>query len=77
MAKFIPAIAPAAQASDICPTCQRRADQPYRVRDADGKVLHGCVANFHTGHLLMRDASWHYRPEAKRIRAATAKFYRQ
>lgn len=76
MPKSIPVLMPAANASDICHTCQRRADQPYRTRDAaTGKDTGGCVANFHTGHLLMRDAFWHNRPEAKRIRAATAKFY--
>jgi len=72
---MIRAISPAENASDICPTCCRRADQPARDRDSSGKETAGCVANFHSGHLLMRDAFWHNRPEAKRIRAQTRAFY--
>lgn len=74
----IKAIAVAEHSNDICGTCCRRADAPYRLYDSQGKITQGCVANFHTGHLVAISQSnhWHTRPEAKRIRAATAKFYK-
>lgn len=54
-----------------CPTCTRIAAAPFRATDASGKIVNGCVDHFHTGHLVTPSASatWHSRPEAKRIRA--------
>lgn len=58
--------------STTCPTCCRSASTPARVYVA-GKVVSGCVDHFHTGHLVTpsTSASWHARPEAKKIRAAS------
>jgi hypothetical protein len=58
--------------SQTCPTCGRAAYSPFRVY-VDDKVVSGCVDHFHGGHLVTpsQSASWHARPEAKRIRAAT------
>lgn len=57
--------------ASTCPTCCRPAAAPFRVYDARGKVLSGCVDHFHTGHLVTpsESAMWHARPEAKRLRA--------
>ena len=59
--------------SATCPTCCRAPAQPFRVYDAAGKALYGCVDHFHTGHLVTPSASamWHARPEAKKLRAAS------
>lgn len=59
---------------DTCPTCTRAPDRPSRVYDSFGKVTSGCVDHFHGGHLITpsESARWHARPEAKRIRAASA-----
>lgn len=56
---------------DKCNICGREASSPYRVYDKHGKVLNGCVAEFHTGHLVTPSESsfFHNRPEAKKIRA--------
>lgn len=58
--------------SATCPICNRDAPSPARVYDASGKVLHGCVDHFHTGHLMTpsESAMWHARPAARKIRAA-------
>lgn len=58
--------------SDTCPTCTRAAGAPFRIY-VDGKVAQGCVDHFHTGHLLFatQSASWHARPEAKKVRMAS------
>ncbi len=55
----------------VCTTCGRSDDSPYRVYDAHGKVIIGCVDDCHTGRLVAISESnrWHRRPEAKRIRA--------
>lgn len=52
-----------------CNTCGRPASAPFR-RYAEGKIVAGCVDDFHTGHLVTPSASsfWHNRPEAKKIR---------
>ena len=57
-----------------CNTCGRPADSPWRVYDQQGKVIHGCVDDFHTGHLIevSESSRWHNRPEAKKIRKAMA-----
>ena len=59
-------------APEGCPLCGKAAGAPYRVYDAHGKVVNGCVGEFHSGHLVQTSESnrWHNRPEAKRIRAA-------
>lgn len=59
--------------SATCPTCGRPSAAPYRETDAHGKVLAGCVDEFHTGHLVTPSASaaWHARPDARRIRTAS------
>jgi len=53
-----------------CNTCGRQAWSPYRVYDERGKVLQGCVDEFHSGHLVTPSESshWHNRKEAKKIR---------
>ncbi len=56
----------------VCNTCGKTAGAPYRVYDVRGKVVQGCVDDFHTGHLVTPSESsfWHNRPAAKKIRAA-------
>jgi hypothetical protein len=58
--------------SDRCPICCQPAAAPYRRHDARGVIFEGCVASFHTGHLvpMSESARWHNRPESKRCRAA-------
>ena len=59
-----------------CNGCGRDSGSPYRVYDAYGKVINGCVDAFHTGHLVTPSESsfWHNRPAAKKIRADMKKF---
>lgn len=59
-----------------CPTCTRRACDPFRRYDKTGRVLYGCVDAFHTGHLVTpsESARWHNRPQAKKIRAGLLAF---
>lgn len=59
----------------ICGTCGRRANDPFRSYDQNGKIVHGCIDDTHTGHLVTPSASsaWHNRPEAKKHRAAIKK----
>lgn len=53
-----------------CPICGKAPWAPPRTSDARGKMLSGCVDEFHTGHLILGESSfWHYRAEAKKIRA--------
>ena len=54
-----------------CNTCAGPASAPFR-RYAEGKIVAGCVDDFHTGHLVTPSASsyWHNRPEAKKMRQA-------
>ena len=56
-----------------CNTCGRPALAPFR-RYAEGKIVAGCVDDFHTGHLVTPSASsfWHNRLEAKKMRQAQA-----
>ena len=53
-----------------CPTCTRGKYNPYRRFDARGKVIAGCVDDFHGEHLtpISADSAWHNRKEAKAIR---------
>lgn len=57
-------------AQETCPLCCRPLSSPFRVYNDRGKVTAGCVDDSHTGHLtpISESASWHSRPEAKRLR---------
>ena len=57
-----------------CPICTRAAASPWRVYDAHGKVVQGCVSAFHTGHLtpLSESNRWHNSAAAKKIRRSLA-----
>lgn len=59
----------------ICNTCGRKANDPFRSHDQSGKIVHGCIDDIHTGHLVTPSASsaWHNRPAAKQHRAAVKK----
>jgi hypothetical protein len=63
------------QQAAICTTCGKPDHQPYRVYDEHGTVTAGCVDAIHDGRLVTpsESASWHARPEARRIRARLAK----
>lgn len=58
---------------DTCNTCTRKSFAPFREYDERGKVIAGCVDEFHTDHLIVPSESsvWHDRKEAKKIRAIT------
>lgn len=60
------------QNPDTCPTCVRPASDPYRSYDSRGKVVSGCVDDFHTGHLVTPSESsmWHNSKAAKKLRTA-------
>lgn len=60
---------------EICPTCGHKVTDPYRVYAGD-KITAGCVDKSHTGQLVTpsQSSAWHNRPEAKKIRAASAAF---
>lgn len=60
-----------------CNICGRNADTPYRVYDSHGKAIQGCIADFHTGHLIGESARWHNRPAAKKWRAQQKKYQKQ
>jgi len=53
-----------------CNTCGRPASEPYRRYGNDGRIIEGCIDNFHAGHLVPCSASehWHNRKEAKILR---------
>jgi hypothetical protein len=53
-----------------CPTCGRAPGSPYRVTDARGRVVQGCVDPIHTGHLVGESARWQSRAAARKIQAA-------
>ena len=57
----------------ICRTCVRPVSSPFRLYDERGRVLSGCVAVDHDGHLLSGSdsARWHARPVARKLRAAS------
>lgn len=61
--------------SKTCPTCGKGPHSPFRVFDARGKVISGCIDEFHTGHLVTpsESASWHGRTAAKKLRAEMKK----
>lgn len=67
----------AEQVIDQCPTCTRSKYDPFR-QYVDGKIVAGCVDDYHTGHLVSISAtnSWHYSKQAKEIRATAAKHKR-
>lgn len=60
---------------ETCTFCNKPAGAPFRTWDKNGKIVHGCVADFHTGHLpeLSETNRWHLRKEAKEIRRKNAK----
>lgn len=55
----------------ICNLCLKDIFAPYRVYNERGCVIQGCVGEGHTGHLVTpsEPSRWHYRSEAKKIRA--------
>ena len=60
----------------VCRTCGRNLDQPYRVYDAFGKVVQGCIdADHDHAFLIGESARWHNRKEAKAWRRYVAKRY--
>ncbi len=54
-----------------CYTCGRPKGSPFRVYDARGRVVMGCVDAAHDGHLapISESERWHERKEAREIRA--------
>lgn len=55
--------------SNVCRTCGKPLSEPWRSRDADGKIWLGCVDSDHEGHLYRYDdLRWHKRPEARKAR---------
>ena len=56
---------------DVCVTCTRPVESPYRRHDARGHVIEGCIDESHTGHLYGESLRWHNRPVAKKLRADT------
>lgn len=54
---------------DVCPTCGKPADRPYRRKDARGHVVAGCVDAFHG-----KPDAWAKSREAGAIRARSARF---
>ncbi len=63
----------------ICNTCCRPVHSPFRSYDQSGNIVHGCIDDCHTGHLVTPSASahWHNRKEAKAWRVASAKRLRE
>jgi hypothetical protein len=61
--------------SEQCPTCTRGKYDPFRRHDERGKVIMGCIDDYHTGHLTLISESnnWHNRKDAKRWRTAAKK----
>jgi hypothetical protein len=59
-----------------CNTCCRPAHSPWRVYNENGKVVHGCIDEFHSGHLVTPSANsaWHNRPVAVKLRQQSKKF---
>ena len=55
-----------------CPTCTRSKYDPFRQYDERGKVIAGCIDDYHTGHLtpISESNAWHSRKSAKQHRAA-------
>jgi hypothetical protein len=44
----------------VCMTCGRHLDDAYRLFDADGNVIEGCISGAHNDHA----DDWHNRPSA-------------
>lgn len=63
--------------SPLCPTCFRPVASPFRVTDAAGKIVNGCVDAAHDDKLvpISASASWHGRKEASQIRKRAAKHW--
>lgn len=58
--------------NNVCRTCFKPLDHPYRLYDSRGKVIQGCVSKDHDGALVAGSESsrWHNRPESKALRRA-------
>lgn len=60
---------------DSCPTCTRRACDPYRRHDARGNVVEGCIDAYHheamDRHYSCASRNWHFRPVAHALRKDT------
>ena len=56
--------------SETCPTCCKASDNPYRSYNQEGKIVQGCIDEFHTGRLVTPSESsfWHNRACAKVMR---------
>ena len=59
----------------VCNLCFKEVSNPWRIYDAHGKVVHGCVSEAHTGHLvpISESSRWHNRKIAKALRRQLAK----
>jgi hypothetical protein len=55
----------------VCLICGRSYDAPYRSYAPDGKVVHGCVARVHDGHLIAGTESARWAAKGKREMGAT------
>lgn len=55
----------------VCLICGRAYDAPFRSYAPDGKVVHGCVARVHDGHLIAGTESARWAAKGKREMGAT------
>lgn len=64
---------------EVCRTCGKSPEAPYRVYDSHGKVTFGCIDECHTGRLVKgsESARWHNRPTAKLHRAQVKRHLRK
>lgn len=56
-----------------CRTCTQPVDKPYRMVDATGKILYGCIVADHNDYIATLDVEhpdhvWHWRQQAIAIR---------
>jgi len=47
-----------------CPTCNHSAADPWRSRDKDGAIIHGCIDACHGVYVCGDDRAWHMRKAA-------------
>lgn len=62
--------------TQTCNTCCGASHTPFRSYSPDGKIVHGCIDDFHTEALkgiISASASWHFRPVAKQMRVVAKK----
>lgn len=50
----------------VCLICGRPYGSPFRTYDAAGRVVHGCVARVHDGHLVTPSESARWQAKGKR-----------